>query len=282
MHNTIEIENLCKEYLGFTLNKVSFSVPKGICCGFVGPNGAGKTTTLKAMLGMVHKSGGEICLLGEPAGDAATKEKIGVMFDQPYYQEDWTPLDIEKGLSPFYPGWDRVEYRKYLSRFGLDLKKKFKDFSRGMKMKLAMAVNLSYGAELLLLDEPTGGLDPVARDEMLDIMREYMLKDDRTILFSTHITSDLERIADRIVYISNGKISYCGDKDELVSRHCVVRGGKVPEEKRKFAIGLREHASGYECLMEIEHIGGLPSDTVTERATIDDVVVYMERRSKHA
>jgi len=281
MKNAIEIKNLYKQYPGFTLNNVSFSVPKGLCCGFVGPNGAGKTTTLKAMLGMVHKDAGEISLLDMPAGDAATKEKIGVMFDQPYFQEDWTPLDIEKGLSPFYANWDGNEYRKYLSRFGLDLNKKFKDFSRGMKMKLSMAVNLSYGAELLLLDEPTGGLDPVARDEMLDIMREYMLKDNRTILFSTHITSDLERIADMIVYISNGTISFCGEKDELVSKHCVVRGGKLPEEKRKHAIGLREHGNGYECLMEVEHIGGLSADAVTERATIDDVVVYMERRSRN-
>jgi len=281
MSNAIEISDLCKQYPSFSLKNVSFSVPSGLCCGFVGPNGAGKTTTLKAMLGMVHKSSGEILLLGKPNGDAATKEKIGVMFD-PYFQEDWTPLDIEKGLRPFYRSWDCGEYRAFLSRFGLDPKKKFKDFSHGMKMELAMAVNLSYGAQLLLLDEPTGGLDPVARDEMLDTMREYMMEDDRTILFSTHITSDLERIADMIVYISDGVISFSGEKDELVSRHCVVRGGKLPEEKRKFAIGLREHSNGYECLMKVEHIGGLPSDAVTERSTIDDVVVYMERRSRDA
>ncbi|MCL2388715.1 MAG: ABC transporter ATP-binding protein [Defluviitaleaceae bacterium] len=282
MGNAIEITKLCKQYTGFMLNNVSFNVPRGLCCGFVGPNGAGKTTTLKAILGMIHKDSGEIRVLGNPEGDAATKEKIGVMFDQPYFQEDWTPLNIETGLKPFYRNWDSNEYQKYLSRFGLDPQKRFKDFSRGMKMKLAMAVNLSYSAELLLLDEPTGGLDPVARDEMLDIMREYMINDDRTILFSTHITSDLERIADMIVYVSNGIVSFCGDKDELVSAHCVVRGGKLPEEKRKFAIGLREYSGGYECLMKVNDIGGLPAEAVTERATIDDVVVYMERGAKNA
>ena len=281
MNNAIEIKNLCKQYPGFALNNVSFSIPRGVCCGFIGKNGAGKTTTLKAMLGMVHKSDGEILLLGKSDGDTTTKEKIGAMFDRPYFQEDWTPLDIEKGLSPFYRDWDSNEYRKYLSRFELDPHKKFKDFSRGMGMKLSLAVNLSHKAELLLLDEPTGGLDPVAREEILDIMREYLLDDKRTILFSTHITSDLERIADMIVYISNGAIVYCGDKDELVSRHCVVRGGKLPEEKRKFAIGLREHGNGYECLMEVDNIGGLSSDAVTERATIDDVFVYMERDNKN-
>ena len=280
MENAIEVIDLCKQYPHFSLKNVSFSVPAGLCCGFVGPNGAGKTTTLKSMLGMVHKSSGEIRLLGKKDGDVSVKEELGVMFDQPYFQEDWTALDIEKGIRPFFSSWNSEEYHKYLSRFELDTHKKFKDFSRGMKMKLAMAVHLSHEAKLLLLDEPTGGLDPVARDEILDIMREYLLKDDRTILFSTHITSDLERIADQIVYISNGSVSFCGEKDDLLNRYCVVRGGHLPQSKRKDAIGLREHANGFECLMAIEQIGGLPAETVTEKATIDDIVVYFERRSK--
>jgi len=282
MTNAIEINNLCKQYSGFALNSVSFKVPQGMCCGFVGPNGAGKTTTLKAMLGMIHKSKGEISLLGKPISDVSIKEELGVMFDQPYFQEDWTPLDIERGVRPFYVRWDESEYRRYLSRFDLDHKKKFKEFSRGMKMRLAMAVHLSHDARLLLLDEPTGGLDPVARDEILDIMREYLVENERTILFSTHITGDLERIADMIVYISHGTIAFCGEKDGLISQYCVVRGGRLPDDKRKHAIGIREHGNGYECLMDIAHIGGLPSDAVTERAAIDDVVVYMERRSRNA
>lgn len=282
MTNAIDIKNLCKMYPGFALKNVSFHVPSGLCCGFVGPNGAGKTTTLKAMLGMTLKDSGEISLLGRPDGDVTVKEDIGVMFDQPYFQEDWTPFDIEKGIKPFYQSWDGGEFRKYLSRFELDPSKKFKDLSRGMKMKLAMAVHLSHDTKLLLLDEPTGGLDPVARDEILDIMQEYLVKEGRTILFSTHITSDLEHIADMIVYISHGVVSFCGEKEELLSRYCVVRGGKLPKDKRKLAIGLREHNNGYDCLMAIEDIGGLSSDTVTEEATIDDVVVYMERRSKNA
>lgn len=282
MTNAIEINNLCKQYPGFALKDVSFTIPQGLCCGFVGPNGAGKTTTLKSMLGMTLKDSGEIRLLGKPDGDVTAKEDIGVMFDQPYFQEDWTALDIEKGIRPFYQHWNSSEYHNFLSRFELDPKKKFKDFSRGMKMKLAMAVHLSHDAKLLLLDEPTGGLDPVARDEVLDLMREYLVKDGRTILFSTHITSDLERIADIVVYISHGVVSFCGEKDELISRYCVVRGGKLPDGKKKFAIGIRENSSGFECLMDLNDIGGLPSDAVTEQATIDDVVIYMERNSKYA
>ena len=282
MNYAIEVKNLCKEYPGFSLDNVSFGVPAGLCCGFVGPNGAGKTTTLKAMLGMVNKSGGEISLLGKPDGNIAVKEDIGVMFDQPYFQEDWTPLDIEKGIKPFYRRWDGDQYRRYLTQFELDPRKKFCTFSRGMKMKLSFAVHLSHRAKLLILDEPTSGLDPVARDEVLDIMREHLVEDERTILFSTHITSDLERIADRIVYISRGAVSFSAEKDELVSRYCVVRGGVLPEGKRKYAIGLRGYKDGFECLMEVDDIGGLPPDAVAERATIDDVVVYMERRSRYA
>ncbi len=157
----------------------------------------------------------------------------------------------------------------------------FKQFSRGMKMRLAMAVNLSHDAKLLLLDEPTGGLDPVARDEGLDLMREYLIKEDRTILFSTHITGDLDRISDLIVYISRGRVSFCGERDEMLAKYCVVRGGKLPQEKKKYAIGMREHANGFECLMEVANIGGLPSGVSTERATIDDVIVFMERGSKN-
>ena len=149
-------------------------------------------------------------------------------------------------------------------------------------MRLAMAVHLSHDAKLLLLDEPTGGLDPVARDEILDIMREYLIEEGRTVMFSTHITSDLERIADMIVYISNGTISFCGEKDELTSGYCVVRGSRLPDDKKKYSIGIREHANGYECLMAVKDIGGLSADAITERAVIDDVVVYMERRSKNA
>ncbi len=282
MSNAIEIHNLCKTYPGFSLKSISFTVPQGLCCGFVGPNGAGKSTTLRMLAGLAFPDSGDIRLLGRPVGDSAGKGEIGILFDQPYYQEEWTPLDIERSLAPFYPGWDSARYRNYLSRFGLDARKKFRSFSRGMKQKLAMAVHLSRNTRLLLLDEPTGGLDPAARDELLDILREYMVPENRTILFSTHITSDLERLADRIVYISGGAISYSGDTDELVSRYCVVRGNVLPEGKKDSAIGLRQSGSGYECLMELARIGGLPPDAVTEPATIGDVVVYMERNKKNA
>ena len=282
MNNAIEVHDLCKLYPGFALKSISFTVPQGQCCGFIGRNGAGKSTTLRIMAGLTFPDSGEVRLLGKSCADPSSREEIAILFDQPYFQEDWTPEDIEKCLRPFYPGWDAALYKSCLSRFGLDPRKKFKSFSRGMKQKLGLAVHLSRNTRLLLLDEPTGGLDPAARVELLDILREYLVPESRTILFSTHITSDLERLADCIVYISGGAISYAGDKEELVSRYCVVRGDVLPEGKKSAAIGLRQTGSGYECLMELDRIGGLPPDAVTEPATIDDVVVYMERSRKHA
>lgn len=280
MNNAIEIRDLCKAYPDFFLKNISFTVPKGLCCGFVGKNGAGKSTTLRIMAGLTFPDSGTVSLLEQEAGTPSLKEEIAVLFDQPYFQEDWTPLHIEKSLRPFYPSWDCAKYRDCLQRFGLNPAKKFKNLSRGMKQKLAMAVHLSHHTRLLLLDEPTNGLDPAARDELLDIFREYLLPEERTILFSTHITSDLEHIADKIIYIHDGEITYEGDKDELISSFCIVRGNRLPAEKAGCAIGIRQTASGYECLMALRDIGGLPAGTVTEKASIDDVVVYMERHKK--
>lgn len=279
MNNAIEIKNLTKRYKNFLLDGISFSVPSGYICGFIGQNGAGKTTTLKLMLNMVIKDSGEIEVLGKHGDDETLKEELGVLFDQPYFQEDWTPNDVEKAMRPFYRQWDSKAYHLYLTRFSLDLKQKFKAMSRGMKMKLGMAVTLSHGAKLLLLDEPTSGLDPVMRDEMLDVFRDYLVEEGRTIFFSTHITSDLEKIADYIIYIKDGKIIYSGLKDELIEKYCLVRGGsgELPEQKREQMIGLREHAAGFEGMIEVTATGGFPPQVVIETVTLDDIMVHMSR-----
>jgi len=192
--NAIEISKLTKNYKNFTLDNISFSVPNGFISGFIGQNGSGKTTTLKLMLGMALKDYGDIKILGESSDNVLLKEDIGVLFDQPYYQEDWTLIDIEKAMRPFYKRWDSQKYNNYLQRFNLSPNQKFKQMSRGMKMKLGMAAALSHDAKLLLLDEPTSGLDPVMRDEMLEILQDYMAEsENRSVFFSTHITSDLKK-----------------------------------------------------------------------------------------
>jgi ABC-2 type transport system ATP-binding protein len=256
--NAIEVKNLRKSFPGFALD-VSFSVPTGFVCGFIGRNGAGKTTTMKCLLGMTIPDGGEISILGRPSGDVSLKADIGVMLDQPYYQDDWTVKDVEKALRPYYERWDGEVWRKYLDTFSLPERKKFKDFSRGMKMKLGMSAALAHDAKLLLLDEPTGGLDPVVREEMLDIMRDYLLDETRTIFFSTHITSDLEKIADRIIFISGGKIVFDDEKDALTDKYALVRGDGLDE------------------LRHTNRLGGLPPTVITEKPTLDDIVVYFER-----
>ena len=225
MSNAIEVRNLCKSYPGFALKNVSFTVPQGLCCGFVGANGAGKSTTMRIMANLAYPDSGEVRLSGRPSSDPSVKKEAAFLFDQPCFQEDWTPRDIEKALRPFYHSWDGAQYRDCLERFGLEPGKKFKNMSRGMKQKLAMAVHLSRKTRILLLDEPTGGLDPVARDELLDIFREYLIPEDRTILFSTHITSDLEKIADYIVFIHEGKVFFEKPKDELTERYGIIKCG---------------------------------------------------------
>jgi ABC-2 type transport system ATP-binding protein len=279
MSNAIEIRNLNKRYKNFSLENINLSVPSGYICGFIGQNGAGKTTTMKLILNMALKDSGEIYVLGQSNDNYMLKEDLGVLFDQPYFQEDWTPSDIDKAMSLFYRNWDGEAFRGYLSKFSLNPRQKFKTLSRGMKMKLGLAVTLSHDAKLLLLDEPTSGLDPVMRDEILDILREYMAAEDKTIFFSTHITSDLERIADYIVYIFNGKIIYSGLKDDLIGKYCVIRGGEndLPLLNRKNLIGCREYYGGFEAMIEMDNIGGLPSGVITENVTLDDIMIFMGR-----
>ena len=275
MTNAVEVNGLTKRYGNFMLDGISFNVPRGFICGFIGQNGAGKTTTLKLMLNMAVRDGGEVKILGRD--DVSVRGDIGALFDRPCFQDEWTPKDIEKALRPFCKQWNGTAYWRYIRRFELNPKQKVKTLSRGMKTKLGMAVTLSYNAKLLLLDEPTSGLDPVMRDEMLDILREYMETEGRTVLFSTHITGDLEKIADYIVYIDKGKVLYSGLKDELIEKYCVVRGGKGDLPPGKRVIGLREHVGGFEGMVETADIGGFPPGAVTEAVTLDDIMIYMNR-----
>jgi ABC-2 type transport system ATP-binding protein len=280
MSDAIRVNSLTKKYKDFLLDGISFTVPNGYVCGFIGQNGAGKTTTLKLMLNMALKDGGDIEILEKSNDDISLKEDLGVLFDQSYFQESWTPIDIERALRPFYKNWDSEAYYSYLKRFSLDAKQKFKTLSRGMKMKLGLAAVLSHDAKLLLLDEPTSGLDPVMREEMLDILRDYVAQENRTVLFSTHITSDLEKIADYIVYIHRGRILYTGLKDELIEMYCLIRGGAGDLPQNKSVIGLREHIGGFEGMIEAANLGGFPSRVVTEPATLDDIMIHINKEKQ--
>ncbi len=218
--NVIEVKNVCKNYTDFSLNNLSFSLPMGCIMGLVGQNGAGKTTMIRLILNMANRDGGEIRIFGldNLNDEQKIKQDIGAVFDEIFFVDIWRVREVEKVIRGFYSKWDSKLYRQYLTKFRLPVDKKIKDLSRGMKMKLMLAVALSHEAKLLILDEPTSGLDPVARDELLEILKAYIADGQKSILFSTHITSDLEKIADYITLIDNGNLIYTGTKDDLLKR----------------------------------------------------------------
>lgn len=283
MNNVLEINNITKDYKKFKIDNISFNLPKGYIMGFIGANGAGKTTTIKLILNMIKRDSGEIKVFGldNIREEERIKEQIGVVFDECYYLEDWTLNDVEKAVSIFYKNWNSSIYEKYLKEFNLARDKKVKDLSRGMKMKLMIAVAFSHEAKLLILDEPTSGLDPVARDEFLDILRDYIEDEEKSVIFSSHITSDIEKIADYITYINNGKIIFTGEKDEFLEKYCIIKGGKedITESQKKEIIGLRMHSTGFEGLIELKKAVGFSSKVIIEKASLDEIMIYMNKEA---
>ena len=223
--NAIEISGVTKRYDGFTLDNISFNVPAGSIMGFIGQNGAGKSTTIKAILNIIGIDSGKITVLGKDhiKDEYEMKSQIAAVFDELPFHEGFNADQICTMFSGLYPGWDRDKYYSYLERFGLPRKKKLKAFSKGMKMKLQIATALSHGAKLLIMDEATTGLDPVVRNEILDIFREYLQDETNSILMSSHITSDLEKIADSVTFIDKGKILLSGVKDEILEQHGLLK-----------------------------------------------------------
>ena len=283
MNNVLEINNITKDYKKFKIDNISFNLPKGYIMGFIGANGAGKTTTIKLILNMIKRESGEIKVFGldNIREEENIKEQIGVVFDECYYLEDWTINDVEKAVSMFYKNWNSSIYEKYLKEFNLARDKKVKDLSRGMRMKLMIAVAFSHEAKLLILDEPTSGLDPVARDEFLDILRDYIEDEEKSVIFSSHITSDIEKIADYITYINNGKIIFTGEKDEFLEKYCIIKGGKedITESQKKEIIGLRIHSTGFEGLIELKKAVGFSSKVIIEKASLDEIMIYMNKEA---
>lgn len=281
MHSILEVKNLNKAYKDFALRDVSFALPHGYIMGFIGPNGAGKTTTIKAILNMVGYDSGEIFLFQKNAKgmDAPYNDLIGVVMDAPFYVNDWTPTDVERAVAPFYAAWNAAVYEGFLRRFSISRAKKLKELSRGMKMKLMAAVALSHGAKLLILDEPTSGLDPVARDELCDLLLEFVADEQNAVLFSTHITSDLEKIADYITFLLNGNVVFTGLKEELLERYMLIRGSREEMNRapKGLLIGVREYASGFEALVQTESLVKLPRGISTEKASIEELIVFLER-----
>jgi ABC-2 type transport system ATP-binding protein len=270
---------------GFALRDVSFELPTGYVMGLIGANGAGKTTTIRCLLGMRGIDAGEIELLGHRLpGPVALRQEIGVVLDHTYLVGDWRLTDAERALRPFYDRWDGVRYRALLDEFGLDLRAKVKDLSRGMAMKLMIAVALSHQARLLVFDEPTSGLDPVARDELAGIIGDFLLDEGHSVLFSTHITSDLDRIGDFVTLIHGGRIVRTGPKDEIVAAYRVVRGGPddLTDPVGVELIGPRRSATGIQALVRAEETVLLDGDVLVEAPTLDEIAIHIGSSSRAA
>lgn len=223
--NAIEIENLTVKYDGFTLDNIGFNVPKGSIMGFIGQNGAGKTTTIKALLNIIKRDAGTIRMLGldNIKDEIAVKEQISAVFDELPFHDQLNARGINIMLREVYKEWDSEVFKEYLDRLALPEKKKIGDFSKGMKMKLQIAAALSHNAKLLIMDEATTGLDPVVRNECLDIFLEYLQDESHSILMSSHITTDLEKVADSVTFIHKGKLLLTGYKDDVLENHGVIK-----------------------------------------------------------
>lgn len=275
----LSVTGLTKHYdSGFTLDDVTFDLPSGYIMGLVGPNGAGKSTLIKLILNMTTRDAGRIEVLGLDAiaDEEQAKEQLGVVLDSSYFIEYMTVDAVERTSSPMYPLWDHNLFDAYLRRFGLGRNKKIKDLSRGMQMKLMLAVALSHDAKLLILDEPTSGLDVLSRDELMDILSDYVADGGHSVIFSTHITADLERCADFLAYITSGMLYYSGPKDEFEDAFRLVKGGpdELTDGLQRAMVGIRTYATGFDALVrtqDIPHIGGTDG-LLTQHASIEDVI----------
>ena len=290
----LAVTGVTKHYdSGFALDDVTFDLPKGYIMGLIGPNGAGKSTLIKLILNMIRRGHGSIQVLGldNIIEEEAVKEQLGVVFDSSYLYEQWKVSKVERIVAPLYPAWNGERYRRYLDDFGLggaqNGKKKIKDLSRGMQMKLMLAIALSHDAKLLILDEPTSGLDVLARDELMDMLHAYIEDGEHSVLFSTHITADLERAADFITYITGGRLYYTGPKDEFEESFRIVKGG--PDELAQLpagvVLGSHTYQTGFDALVRSDSLGTVSAavaDIVVEPASIDDIIRLTNARDSVA
>ncbi len=285
---TIRISNLRKRYPGFELQDVSFTLPRGYVMGLVGPNGAGKTTIIKLIMNLIRPDGGEINVFGldHRAHEAEIKAMDGWVYDVPPFYGDVPLKDTKRAIALFYPKWNEDLFHELLAQFQLPLRKKVKSLSNGMRTKLALALALSHDADLLVLDEPTTGLDPVFRRELLHGLSDLLQDERKSILFSTHITTDLERIADFVTFIRDGRVTLSTSREELMERWGVVRGGEELVEAMDPAIrrGIRRHSHGVDVLTSDVTAARQTCgrDAVVDPASFEDIVVLMEGGERHA
>ena len=281
----IELKNVKKDYGDFVLDNISFSVPTGSVCGFIGQNGAGKTTTSQIILDAIKRDGGEVYVFGKniDEGTAALKEDIGVVFDEMGFHDFLTPKQINTVMKNIYKNWDETAFFDYLKKFSLPVRKACGKFSRGMRMKLQIATAMSHKAKLLIMDEPTSGLDPIVRNEIIQIFREFVIEEDHSILLSSHITTDLEKIADEVVFIDAGKIVLKGNKDEIIEKHGILRCKKdeVKQISESLIVDVDVSSMGAEILVNDKKAASkLYPGMVIDEAGLEQIMIHYVNSSK--
>ena len=281
--NTIEIRNLEKNYKNFSLTIDELDIPEGYITGFIGPNGSGKTTTIKSLLGMVKPESGEIKIFNtDITKNVKAKENIAYVGDEAGFLGESKLSNLHKIISKFYSNWDEALYQKYLTKFNINESKLYKDLSKGQKKQFELVMALCHHPKLLIMDEPTSSLDPIIRNEFLELMQEHMEIDNMTVFYSTHITTDLDKSADYIVMVYNGKILLQGEKDAILDNHVIVKSKKelIDNTIKKQFISLKENAFGFEGLISnkkkaYELFG---NEAIYEKCTLEDLLLYYTRR----
>lgn len=281
--NAIEINNLSKNLNEFELNIENIEIKKGFITGFIGPNGSGKTTTIKLIMNMLLRDSGSIKIFGKEykVDDISIKEAIGYVGDIPGYLTELKLKDIKKSVSVFYKNWDEKLYKRYVEQFKLDEKKVYKELSKGQQKKFELTMALSHHPKLIIMDEPTANLDPLVRNEFLEIIQEHIDKEDATVFYSTHITSDLDKVSDYLVFIYDGKVILKGDKEDILESHKIIRGNKelLDSETKKELVAFRENSFGFEGLTSnvknAKDIFG--EEVVYDKANLEDILMYYTR-----
>lgn len=276
----IKVRGLRKQFDEFILGPVDLNIPRGTIVGFIGQNGAGKSTTIKLLLGLLRRDGGEIEVLGvRDPKDVQVKDRISVVFDDLHFPEEMRLVDVEKFCGGIYSKWDSNLFYDYTTAFKLPQRQIIKNYSRGMKMKLSMAIALSHEAELLILDETTSGLDPIVREDILDLLLDFMQDENHTILISSHILSDLEKVADYIAFIDDGKILFMESKDALEEDYglCSLSNEEAREIDKSAIVGRRVHAFGQDLLVRRDLV---PSWIELQKPSIEDIMIYFVRGAK--
>ncbi|MFA7533786.1 MAG: ABC transporter ATP-binding protein [Tissierellaceae bacterium] len=279
----LEIKNLSKKYKeGFEIKDISFKLDKGYIMGFIGPNGSGKTTTIKLIMNLLKKDSGSIKVFGldHIQHEKEIKDRIGFVYDENHYYEDLSIRQMKNIVAKFYSKWDDKQFNYYMKEFDLNPKAKIKTLSKGMKMKFSLAIALSHHADLIIMDEPTSGLDPVFRRGILDILYNIIQDENKSIFFSTHITTDLEKIADYITFINGGEILFSEAKDKILDSYRIVKGSpRLLQGNRDKFIGLRETDVGFEGLTnDVSQIeSSFSNEVLIEKASLEDIMVYSVR-----